>query len=153
MKINTKIRYGVRTMIEVALHSQSEGILQKEIALNQDLSEKYLDSIISSLKASNLIINIGGKKSGYILNIPASKITIYDIYKAFEQELAIVQCINNPGICSRTTICVTREFWTGLNNLIIAYLRKTTLEMLVKMNMEFDRKKKKAEKAMNHVTY
>jgi Rrf2 family transcriptional regulator, iron-sulfur cluster assembly transcription factor len=152
MKINTKIRYGVRTMIEIASHDQNEGVLQKEIALNQQLPEKYLDSIISSLKASNLIINIGGKKSGYILKIPASKITVYDIYNAFEPELAIVHCINTVDSCIRTTKCITKEYWTGLNNLIITYLSSTSLEMLVKMNIKLDKKRKNLEKDLNFIT-
>jgi len=80
MKINTKIRYGLRTMIEIALNENQSGVLQKDIAKNQQLSEKYLDQIIASLKVSGLIVNAGGKKSGYILNKPLSEIKIYDIY-------------------------------------------------------------------------
>lgn len=138
MKINTRIRYGIRTMMEIAKHDHKNGVLQKDIAVNQEISEKYLDSIISSLKISGLIINLAGKKSGYILNKPQSSITIYDIYKAFEPELAIVQCIYNPNTCKRNKTCSTREYWTGLNNIIIDYYKNTTLEMLINRNIELN---------------
>ncbi len=54
MKINTKVKYGMRTMVELALEKNREGIFQKEISKNQDISIKYLDQIIASLKASGL---------------------------------------------------------------------------------------------------
>ena len=70
-------------MLELALKSdKEEGTLQKEIAENQDVSLKYLDHIIASLKSAGLIVNAGGKKSGYRLNRPAEEISIYDVYSA-----------------------------------------------------------------------
>ena len=57
-------------MIEVALNSGPDGIYQKDIAQNQDLSVKYLDQIIASLKAAGLIANVRGRKSGFSVAIP-----------------------------------------------------------------------------------
>ena len=132
MKINTKIRYGLRTMIEIALNENQSGVLQKDIAKNQQLSEKYLDQIIASLKVSGLIVNAGGKKSGYILNKPLSEIKIYDIYRSFEPELSIIHCVNRPVTCFVSRICVANEYWMGLNNMITNYLESTTLEDIIK---------------------
>ncbi|MFA6923282.1 MAG: Rrf2 family transcriptional regulator [Bacteroidales bacterium] len=130
MKVNTKIRYGLRTMMELGCPENKKGILQKDIAINQELSEKYLDPIISALKVAGLISNVGGKKSGYILSKSKSKVKILDIFKAFEHGPFIVQCIDNPSVCNRSENCVAREFWTGLNNVIIEYLKNTSLEEL-----------------------
>ena len=132
MKINTKVRYGLRTMIELGCHSNKEGLHQKDIAESQQLSEKYLDMIISSLKVAGLIINIGGKKSGYILNKSTKQITILDIFKAFEADPAIVPCINRPSVCERSKNCPAQEYWEGLNNVITAYLKNAKLDTLVK---------------------
>ena len=64
MKFNSKTRYGLRTMLELSLReNMGGGILQREIAENQDVSVKYLDQIIASLKAAGLIVNAGGKKA------------------------------------------------------------------------------------------
>ncbi|RPJ74506.1 MAG: Rrf2 family transcriptional regulator, partial [Alphaproteobacteria bacterium] len=94
MQFNTKIHYGIRAMIEIALASKVKGIYQKDIAKNQEISNKYLDQIIAALKAKGLIRNLKGKKSGYILNHEPSSITIYDIYKAFEPEILLLDCLS-----------------------------------------------------------
>ena len=138
MKLNTKIRYGLRTMIELGCPENKKGILQKDIAKNQDLSEKYLDPIISALKAAGLIINVSGKKSGYILSKPKSKITILDIFRAFEHGPYIVQCICTPSVCVRSKKCAAQEYWTGLNDIIKAYLKNTTLDTICKRCKEIN---------------
>ena len=119
MKFNSKTRYGVRTMLELALNAGSdEGVFQKEIAENQDVSIKYLDHLIASLKAAGLIANVGGKKSGYRLNRPAEEISVYDVYAAFEDELAIMDCLLVDGECPRKKHCVLKEYWCELNQSI-----------------------------------
>ncbi len=100
MKFNTKTRYGVRTMLELALNeNRGNGTLQKEIAENQDVSIKYLDHIIADLKAAGLIVNVAGKKSGYRLTRSSKQISVYDIYSAFDDELAIIDCLLVGGEC------------------------------------------------------
>lgn len=119
MKFNTKTRYGLRTMLELAVNEdKEEGTFQKEIAENQDVSVKYLDHIIAALKAAGLVVNVGGKKSGYKLNRPAKDITIYDIYVAFEEELAIIDCLLPDGHCPRKQTCVLKDYWCDLNESI-----------------------------------
>jgi Rrf2 family protein len=136
MKINTKIRYGLRIMIELGLHKGKDGMFQKDIAKNQQLSEKYLDPLIASLKTSGLIINVKGKKSGYMLNKPADEITVYDIYRAFEPELSIIHCTNKPVTCFVSRICVANEFWQGLNDTMTKYMMKTTLQDMLKKHLK-----------------
>ena len=132
MKFNTKTRYGLRTMFELALNAdRKEGTLQKEIAENQYVSVKYLDHIIADLKAAGLIANVGGKKSGYRLNKPAEKITIYDIYLAFEDKLAIIDCLLVDGHCPRKKNCVLKDYWHGLNQSIRANMESQNLKELV----------------------
>lgn len=101
MMMNTKVRYALRTLMEIALSEKPEGVYQKDISFNQKISNKYLDSIISSLKVKGLIANAGGKRSGYLLATPVEKITLYDVYTAFEP-VGIVPCINNPSICVKS---------------------------------------------------
>ena len=131
MKFNTKTRYGVRTMLELALKvDQEEGVFQKEIAENQLVSIKYLDHIIASLKAAGLLVNVGGKKSGYKLNKPADQISIYDVYTAFEDKLAIIDCLLVDGTCPTKHTCVLKEFWCGLNTTIRTSMESMNLKEL-----------------------
>ena len=95
MKISTRTRYGVRTMIEIAKGHPDRGVFQKEIATNQLLSLKYLDHIIHALKTARLISNTKGKKSGYVLTRKPSEITVFDIHRAFEPGICLVE---NTGL-------------------------------------------------------
>jgi Rrf2 family protein len=114
-------------MIELAMHWQGEGVFQKEISERQEISFKYLDHLISSLKASGLIESAGGRMSGYVLTKDPAEINMYDIYKAFEPELCIVDCLAEGSVCSRRVECAAKDFWDGLNKLIIEYLEDTKL--------------------------
>ena len=131
MKFNTKTRYGVRVVFELALNVNKEGgTLQKEIAESQDVSIKYLDHIISALKKAGLIINVGGKKSGYVLARPANEITIYDVYSAFEDNLAIIDCLLTEGECPRKGMCVMKDYWCELNETIRNSMKSMNVELM-----------------------
>jgi Rrf2 family protein len=146
MKVNTKIRYGLRAMLEFGLNENKKnftGLHQKEIAEHQHLSEKYLDPIIAGLKAAGLIMNSGGKKSGYILARPKENITVFDIYRAFEPELSIIHCLDKPVTCFISRICVANEYWMNLNEVITNHMKSVTLQDVVKKHVKI---KKNIEK-------
>lgn len=130
MKFNTKTRYGLRTMIELAMLEGDKGILQKDISKKQNISMKYLDHIIAQLKAAGLINNVAGKKSGYKLTRSADKISTYDIYRAFDHNLSIIDCLSEEGLCRRDRICAARDFWDKLNESIINYMDSVRLSDL-----------------------
>lgn len=139
MKINTLQRYGLRAMIEIALHDQKTGLYQKNIAKNQKISNRYLDHIISRLKVAGLIKNKAGKKSGYILARKAKEITVLDIMNAFQTDVQIVDCIDDDYDCEKKENCVVGKFWWELNETIKNFLKSTSLHNLVnehsKVNM------------------
>jgi len=131
MKINSKIRYGLRTIIEIANHTDPNGILQKDIAKNQHISLKYLDSIISSLKIKGLVANSKGRGSGYILTREPKDITMLDIYTAFEQ-IIVVECINNKSLCERNTHnCKAQNYWMEFSLDFRKILSKKTLAEVI----------------------
>jgi len=131
MRVNTKIRYGLRTIIEIAHTSDPNGVLQKDIAKNQHISLKYLDSIISALKLKGLVANSKGRGSGYRLTREPKDITMLDIYTAFEQ-IVVVECINNKGFCERSTHdCKAQSYWTEFNMEFRHLLSKKNLEQIM----------------------
>lgn len=121
-------------MLDIVAHEPEGGVLQKDIAERQELSIKYLDHIIRALKRSNLIVNVGGRKSGYRLKRKPQSISIYDIYLAFEQELCIVDCISNFSSCEMEKNCKTRRCWCNLNKVIVNYLSGLTLKDIMNSN-------------------
>ena len=131
MKINSKVRYGLRTMIEIAVSNEPGGILQKDIAKNQNISIKYLDPIISALKVKGLISNSKGKGSGYILTRPSEDISVLDIYTAFEQ-IDVYECINNLSFCERSSHdCKGCNFWKEFKNDFQSLLARKTLAQVI----------------------
>ncbi|MEI6751674.1 MAG: Rrf2 family transcriptional regulator [Paludibacter sp.] len=131
MRVNSKIRYGLRTMIEIANSTSSNGMLQKDIAKNQKISLKYLDPIIASLKLKGLITNSKGKGSGYRLTRAAEEISMLDIYTAFEQ-IVVIECINNLNFCDRSLHdCKGRNYWNEFKVDLEAILSKKNLAQIL----------------------
>ena len=135
MKITKKVRYGLRAMIEINQHeSASGGILQKDISANQEIPLKFLDAIIADLKRAGLIVNYSGKRSGYILARPAGEISVYDIFRAFEPELTLVNCMCPGNICNRISICPAKDYWAELNTQLKKQMESSTLDQIVLKN-------------------
>ena len=131
MRVNTKIRYGLRTIIEIANSTDPNGVLQKDIAKSQHISLKYLDPIISALKVKGLVANSKGRGSGYRLTREPKDITMLDIYTAFEQ-IVIVECINNKGFCERSTHdCKAKSYWNEFSAEFTQLLAKKNLEQII----------------------
>ncbi len=131
MRFSTKTRYGLRAMLEIGKADQEIGIFQKDIAKNQEISLKYLDAIISSLKVAGLIVTVKGKKSGYILTRKASEITMLDIHNAFEAGICIIDCLSQNVHCDRKMGCASRGFWGRLNNIIVKHFKSVTLQDII----------------------
>ncbi len=138
MKFSTKTRYGVRAILEIALSDSETGIYQKDISAHQNISYKYLDHIINSLKVAGLVSKAGGRRSGYILTRQPEEITVYDIHNAFEPGICVVDCVSHNFTCKREGICASHGFWGELNNQIITYLKSTTIADLMNDQAKLD---------------
>jgi Rrf2 family protein len=138
LKFSTKTRYGIRAVLEIALNECENGIYQKEIAKNQDISYKYLDQILSSLKATGIIAKAGGRKSGYVLTRKPSEITVYDVHNAFEPGICVIDCLALNVSCKREKHCSLKGFWGDLNNQIIKYFNSVTVQDLMKKQIDLE---------------
>jgi Rrf2 family protein len=136
MKINAKMHYGLKTMIELAMNAGETGMLQKELAVNQCMPNKFLDSVIHSLKVTGLIVNVGGRKSGYKLARSAAEISVYDVYRAFEPELRIHFCLAGYESCPRTQSCASRLFLCEFNEKMEEYMKSNTIEVLAARELQ-----------------
>jgi Rrf2 family protein len=125
-------------MIEIAKASPDRGIFQKDVAVSQSLSLKYLDHIIQALKTARLITNTRGRKSGYVLTREPSEITLFDIHRAFEPGICLVDCLSDTYDCQLSNSCNARDFWSKLNHIIINYFKSVTLEDMVNGKTKFE---------------
>ena len=124
-------------MIEIAQNDSGNGIYQKDIALNQQISNKYLDHIIHALKVSELIFK-KDKRGGYVLSRNPEDITVFDINNAFEPGICVIECLSTNVHCSREDGCAARGFWSKLNNLIIDHFKGVTLKDLIENRVVID---------------
>ncbi len=97
MIVSTKGRYALRVMIDLAEHNTGTYIPLMDIAKRQEISEKYLESIVSLLSKSGLVSALRGKGGGYRLNRPADAYTVGDILRVTEGELAPVSCLEGEN--------------------------------------------------------
>ena len=131
MKLSTRSRYGVRLMFELALNYGKEPVLLRNIAKNQDISEKYLSKIIIPLKAVGFVNSLRGAHGGYVLAKAPINISMKDIIEVLEGDISPVECVKNPSLCKRVSVCPTRYVWCKLGNEISETLKNISLEEIV----------------------
>lgn len=132
MLISTRGRYALRIMLDLAAQPSGEYISLKDIAARQDLSLKYLESIVALLAKGELLESLRGKTGGYRLSRPAEEYTVEEILRLSEGSLAPVACVEDDGIaCGRTEHCISYPLWEKLNTIMNDYLRSVTLEALL----------------------
>ena len=138
MKISTKGRYGLRTMVDLAINYDMGFIPLKDIAKRQDLSEKYLEQIMTPLNRSGLVKSVRGAQGGYALKYPAEKITVGMVLRALEGSLSPVDCIDKGDNCTRSEACITIFVWKKLKNAIDDVVDNITLADLVRLGNEMN---------------
>ena len=128
MLISTKGRYALRVMLELSDHDRDEYVPLSVIAKKQEISDKYLESILVVLSKAGAIDALRGKGGGYRLNRDPKDYTIGGILRLVEGSLAPVTCLDcKPNGCARTVECRTLPLWEKLYALIENYLDGVTL--------------------------
>ncbi len=139
MLISTKGRYALRVMAEIAADETGEYVPLAKIAEDQNISMKYLESIVVLLSKAGLLDGKRGKNGGYRLNRKASEYTVAEILEITEGGLAPVTCLEGSrNLCARANTCITLPVWEGLNRVIKDYLESITLEDIEKQKAAFN---------------
>lgn len=137
MMISTKGRYALRVMLDLAAHEE-EGVQSlKAVAGRQEISMKYLESIMAILNRAGVVRSQRGKEGGYCLARPAGDITIREILRLTEGTLSPVACPSLEGTpCQRAGDCLTLPLWRVLDQKIEGYLSRVTLETLLRRELQ-----------------
>ena len=133
MKISTKGRYAVILMLDLATYNTGEPVRLKDIAKRQQISEKYLEQIISLLNKAGFVKSIRGPQGGYMLKNPPEKYTVGMILRQTEGSLAPVS-IDDETSFERQS--VTTRIWTKMEGAINEIVDGITLKDLVDWQME-----------------
>lgn len=133
MLISTRGRYALRVLIDLAEYEEDGYTPLKDIAGRQDISQKYMESIMTMLSKNKLVEGVHGKGGGYRLNRSSEDYSVGEILRITEGTLAPVACLERDAQpCPRAADCRTLPLWDKLNDMITGYLDSVSLADLMK---------------------
>lgn len=140
MRLNSKTDYGLRALIDLALHDSGLPVQSRDIAARQHIPESYLNQLLILLRRAGLIRSIRGPQGGHHLARAARTISMADIIAALDGPTTAESA--GQGGDSRggdaATDQVVREAWEQVNAAIAGALGRITLETLVEQRQRHD---------------
>ena len=147
MKLSTRGQYATRALLDLALHQDEAPIMLKDISRRQQISQRYLEHLITPLITAGIIVSTRGPKGGISLVKPPEEIRLDEVIQLLEGTIAPVECVNNPDTCMRSRSCATREVWDELKQTMTRFLRSITIRDL----MERQREKENSTQVMYYI--
>ena len=132
MKISTKGRYALRLMLDLAVQSGDSAVPLRDVAERQEISDKYLEQIVTQLARGGLVRSVRGAGGGYLLTRTPEEYTVGEILRQLEGNLAPVSCVSGGTCCGRADRCVTLEVWQQIQDAVDGVVDNITLADLVK---------------------
>ncbi len=132
MELNTRGRYAVMAMADIAKFGASRAVALPEISERQHLPVAYLEQIFARLREAGLVLSVRGRGGGYRLGRLATEIPIADIMAAVEEGTRMTRCFEDESLgCVGSRRCLTHELWRALGSEIEGFLRRVTLHDVV----------------------
>lgn len=132
MKLSTRSRYGVRLMLDMALHCNGGPARLGDIAKRQAIPLKYLEQIIIVLKKAGYVKSVRGPKGGHMPAKPPGEITVGEVVSLLEGGIKLTKCTAQPEVCDRSATCITRFLWKEATDAIRERLDTVTFSDLIK---------------------
>ena len=137
MKLSTKGRYGLRALIDLAMHCETEAVSISCIAMRQGISESYLEQLMGKLRKAGLIVSVRGAQGGYRLAKEPKEYTVGMILRLTEGNMNPVACLEDEiNQCERADSCVTLRLWTMLDDAIKGVIDRVTLQDMLDWSQE-----------------
>ena len=129
MKLNTRSRYAVMALADIASFNRQNPISLRDISLRQNISLVYLEQIFSKLKKNNIVKSVRGINGGYILTKDPEEIKLLNIFSAVDEKVKTVQCRreSKKGCNGKLTKCITHNLWDDLEIHINNFFEKKNL--------------------------
>jgi Rrf2 family cysteine metabolism transcriptional repressor len=136
MKVNTKVRYGLRAILQIAQNYGGDPVPISAISQSQEISGKYLEQVVGTLRKAGLINSRKGVRGGYTLARSPDKIDLWEIITALDSQTALVDCVEDPDCCDRVEGCLTRTIWSLLSLKMREFWSSFTLQNLLEIVAE-----------------
>lgn len=134
MRLTTRSRYGTRLLLDIALNQDKGWVNTTDIARRQNISQKYIEKLITGLRRGGLIDSKRGPFGGHKLAKPANDITVGDVVRALEEKVVLTQCAEGEPICGECSLageCVTQFVWIEAGNVLMNTLDSYRLGDLI----------------------
>ncbi len=128
MRVTTKVRYGLRAILQIAEGYGGPPVPISAIAHSQEVSGKYLEQLVGMLRKKQLIVSRKGVRGGYLLNRPPAEITLWEVINALDGDSELVDCCADPSVCDRSDFCSTRAIWGMLGEQLRSFWGGFTLQ-------------------------
>ncbi len=135
MELNTKGRYAVMAMADLAKHGDDQTIALSAISERQQISLSYLEQLFVQLRRANLVESQRGRSGGYVLARTADEITIAEIMSAVGEPIQMTRCAEVSDFCHGGQKCLTHDLWRALGTHILSFLSDVTLSDVLKKNV------------------
>ena len=138
MKLNSRSRYAVMALADIASFNKQNPVSLRDISLRQNISLVYLEQIFSKLKKNNIVKSIRGTNGGYVLTKDPEQIKLSNIFSAVDEKVKTLQCKreSKKGCNGKATKCITHNLWDDLEMHINDFFDKKNLGDLLKNNLE-----------------
>jgi Rrf2 family protein len=124
--------------LDLALQYGKGPLQIKAIANREDISNKYLEQLMTILRTSGLVRSLRGPKGGYLLAKAPNEVKLREVFTVLEGPLITVECLQHPEFCPRCAECITRQVWAEVQDAMLGVLEAITLQDLVDRTRAID---------------
>ena len=136
MKIPMRVDYGVRALVELALHYGEGSIQTADIAGKQGIPEAYLDQLMSTLHKYGFVVSRRGPQGGHRLAMAPQDINLYMVMSTLDGNLSPLDCLISPTDCVFSETCAQQEVWKSVEDAVEEVLRNIKISDLVQRNRD-----------------
>ena len=156
MKISALEEYGLRCMLQLALHDPGQPMTVNQIAANEGLTPEYASKLLNLLRQQGLVDSVRGRKGGFVLTRTADDVNLGEIVLALSNQLFDAEyCERHAGageVCVHETACALRPIWSTLSEHVSQLLESITLADLLRSEREMCRELQPGSEAILDLT-
>lgn len=134
--LSKKTKYGIKALTFLARQEEGKPVQIAEIAKCENISQKFLESILLSLRRAGFLISKKGKGGGYYMIKKPSEIQMTEIIRVLEGPIAMVPCVSlnfykKCDDCPDETKCAVHKLMINVRDSALKVYRNTTLQDLM----------------------
>ena len=136
MRLSTRGRYGTRALLDIAIHRENQPILLRDIAQRQQISLSYLERLVATLVRGGILRSKRSIGGGVSLAKSPEEIRLSEVIELLDGPFAPVNCVIDAEACNRSELCITRNVWSELKQVVDRFFESYTLQDLIERQAE-----------------